>query len=247
MKYTKDNPIRVATLCSGYDSQCLALNALRKVYPDFDYKLVAWAEFDPESKAPIEKQAAVVAHNALFPDMADRNLGDITKVDWHSVPDFELLFSSTPCTDISAAGQQQGFDKGSGTRSSIIWSVLDAVQTKRPKFIVMENVKNMVSKKFYCAFDAWQYELEKLGYYCTSQVLDAQDFGVPQHRQRVFLVAIRIDDKNNKPRYFFPQPFPLKKRLADVLADVVSDTFFLSDEMLVKFCVRAADYMGDEE
>lgn len=70
MTYNKDHPLRVMTLCSGYDSQCLALERLKEYYLDFDYKLVAWAEFDPESKAPLDKQPAVIAHNALFPEAA---------------------------------------------------------------------------------------------------------------------------------------------------------------------------------
>lgn len=90
--YTKENPLRVVTLCSGYDSQCLALK-----YAGIPFELVAWAEFDPESKAPLDKQPAVIAHNALFPEYADRNLGDMTKIDWNTVPDFDMLFYSTPC------------------------------------------------------------------------------------------------------------------------------------------------------
>ena len=66
MKYNKENPLKVVTLCSGYDSQCLALNRLKQGYPDFDYELVAWSEFDPETpNKPLEQQPAVVAHNAL--------------------------------------------------------------------------------------------------------------------------------------------------------------------------------------
>lgn len=93
MKYTKDNPLKVITLCSGYDSQCLALNRLKEHFPDFDYELVAWSEFDPESKAPIDKQPAVIAHNALFPQWADRNLGDMTKINWKGLSlQCDLLF-----------------------------------------------------------------------------------------------------------------------------------------------------------
>ena len=97
MKFDKNRPLRVATLCSGYDSQCLALERLKAVYPDFDYELVAWSEFDPESKSPLERQPAVRAHNALFPQWADRNWGDMTKIDWEKFPDCDLLFYSTPC------------------------------------------------------------------------------------------------------------------------------------------------------
>ena len=98
MEYNKSNPLKVITLCSGYDSQCLALNRLKENFPEFDYELVAWSEFDPESKAPLEKEPAVLAHNALFPQWKDRNLGDMTKINWGELNlQCDLLFYSTPC------------------------------------------------------------------------------------------------------------------------------------------------------
>ena len=233
MRYTKNNPLRVVTLCSGYDSQCLALNRLREAYPDFDYTLVAWSEWDPESSAPTDRQPAVVAHKALFPQWADLNLGDMTKIDWERVPDFDLLFYSTPCQSISQAGLQHGFTEGSGTRSSIIWNVRDAVKVKRPKFLCLENVKAMVTEKFVGMFNLWQLELERLGYRNFAEVLNAKDYGVPQNRERIFLVSIR--DDGDLPRFFFPQPFPLERRLKDVLEDNVDERYYLSDKMLDYF------------
>lgn len=239
MQYNKENPLRVMTLCSGYDSQCLALNRLREVYPDFDYKLVAWAEFDPESNKPLEQQPAVIAHNALFPEAAHLNYGDMTKIDWQTVPDIDLLFYSTPCQSISAAGLQHGFAEGSGTRSSIIWNVRDAVIAKRPKFLCLENVKAMVSGKFVGMFNLWQHELERLGYYNFAQVLNAKDYGVPQNRERIFLVSIRDDSKTLNspppPKFHFPEPIPLTLRLKDVLEEKVEEKYYLSDKMLDYF------------
>ena len=235
MKYNKENPLKVVTLCSGYDSQCLALNRLKEVYPEFDYTLVAWSEFDPESKAPINRQPAVMAHKALFPQWADRNLGDMTKIDWSKVPDFDLLFYSTPCQSISQAGLQHGFEEGSGTRSSIIWNVRDAVKIKRPKYLCLENVRAMVSSKFVGMFNMWQLELERLGYVNFAQVLNAKDYGVPQNRERIFLVSIRLDGLEGlagKVRYFFPKPMKLEKRLKDVLEENVDEKYYLSDKML---------------
>lgn len=233
MEYNKERPLRVVTLCSGYDSQCLALERLKRCYPDFDYELIAWAEFDPESKAPLERQPAVIAHNALFPQWADRNLGDMTKIDWSQVDDFDLLFYSTPCQSISQAGLQHGFTEGSGTRSSIIWNVRDAVAAKRPRFLCLENVRAMVSKKFVGVFNLWQAELERMGYANFAQVLNAKDYGVPQNRERIFLVSIR--DDGDLPRFFFHQPFPLERRLKDVLEDNVDEKYYLSDKMLDYF------------
>lgn len=233
MRYTKQNPLRVVTLCSGYDSQCLALNRLREAYPDFDYRLVAWSEWDPESSAPTDRQPAVIAHKALFPDTAGLNLGDMTKIDWTKVEDFDLLFYSTPCQSISQAGLQHGFTEGSGTRSSIIWNVRDAVKEKRPKFLCLENVKAMVTEKFVGMFNLWQLELERLGYRNFAEVLNAKDYGVPQNRERIFLVSIR--DDGDLPRFFFPKPFPLERRLKDVLEENVDEKYYLSDEMLERF------------
>lgn len=236
--FNKTNPLRVVTLCSGYDSQCLALERLKEHYPDFDYKLIAWAEFDPESKSPLDKQPAVIAHKALFPQWADNNLGDMTKIDWTKVPDFDLLFYSTPCQSISAAGLQHGFTEGSGTRSSIIWNVRDAVNIKRPKYLCLENVKAMVSKKFVGMFNLWQSELERLGYVNYARVLNAKDYGVPQNRERIFLVSIRMDDLEGfmgDTQYHFPKPFPLERRLKDVLEKHVDEKYYLSDKMLEYF------------
>lgn len=239
MQYTKDNPLKVVTLCSGYDSQCLALERLKQHYPDFDYELIAWSEFDPETpRTPLERQPAVVAHNALFPQWKDRNLGDMTKIDWTKVPDFDLLFYSTPCQSISAAGLQHGFAEGSGTRSSIIWNVRDAVKEKRPKFLCLENVKAMVSKKFLPMFNLWQAELERMGYINFAKILNAKDFGVPQNRERIFLFSIRADGLDGlagNVQYHFPKPFPLERRLKDVLEENVDEKYYLSDKMLEYF------------
>ena len=237
MLYTKEHPLKVVTLCSGYDSQCLALERLKRVYPEFDYELVAWSEFDPESKAPLERQPAVLAHQALFPQWADRNLGDMTKIDWTQVADFDLLFYSTPCQSISAAGLQHGFAEGSGTRSSIIWNVRDAVKEKRPKYLCLENVKAMVSKKFLPMFNLWQQELERLDYVQFAKILNARNYGVPQNRERIFLVSVRRDALTELADgvYHFPAPFPLERRLKDVLEDEVDEKYYLSNKMLSYF------------
>ena len=234
MKYTHDNPLRVMTLCSGYDSQCLALERLKQDFPEFDYELVAWSEFDPETpNVPLERQPAVVAHNALFPQWADRNLGDMTKIDWSKVPPIDLLFYSTPCQSVSQAGLQHGFTEGSGTRSSIIWNVRDALKTLKPKYACLENVAAMVSSKFLPMFNLWQSEVEKLGYKNFAQILNAKNYGVPQNRERIFLFSIR--DDGDDPQYFFPEPFELTTKLADVLEDEVDLKYYLNPVKVNQF------------
>ena len=221
--------VNVVTLCSGYDSQALALERLKRNFPDFDYELVAWAEFDPESKQPLEKQPAVIAHNALFPQWSDRNMGDITTADWSKVGEVDLLTYSTPCTDISNAGRQMGAEKDSGTRSSIIWHTEKAIRALRPKFLLMENVANFVSKAHIGTFKAWYSLVENLGYNNFAQVLNATSYGIPQNRERIFLVSIRKDISD---KYHFPQPIKLEKRFKDVFESNVDEKYYLSEKLI---------------
>lgn len=225
--------VNVVTLCSGYDSQALACERLKRNFPNFDYELIAWAEFDPDSKQPIEKQPAVVAHNALFPQWSDRNMGDITTADWSVIKEpIDLLCYSTPCQSISNAGLQHGFKEGSGTRSSIIWSVLNAIRTLRPKYLLMENVAAMVQSKFIKDFHEWQNAVASLGYTHYTNILNSKDFGVAQNRERVFMVSVRNDVG---VRYHFPKPFKLEKRLKDVLEENVDEKYYLSDKTVASF------------
>ena len=214
--------IRVGTLCSGYDSQCLALERLKRDYPSFDYELMWWSDID---------KYAIKAHNALFPQWAERNLGDMTKIDWTKCEKVDLLFYSTPCQSISQAGLQHGFVEGSGTRSSIIWNVKDAITILRPKFAILENVSAMVSTKFIDMFNLWQLTIEELGYKNYSKILNAKDYGVPQNRDRIFLLSIREDVDLH---FYFPNPFPLTKLLKDVLEENVDEKYFISDACLAR-------------
>lgn len=249
MEYNRNQPLKVITLCSGYDSQCLALERLKENFPEFDYELVAWSEFDPESKTPLNKQPAVIAHNALFPQWAERNLGDMTKVDWGEGKKLQcdLLFYSTPCQSISQAGLQHGFTEGSGTRSSIIWNVRDAVIALKPKFLCLENVKAMVSGKFVGMFNLWQTELFNLGYMNFAQVLNAKDYGIPQNRERIFLVSIRIDNTNDLPKYNFPKQIPLKRKLKDVLEPEVDEKYYLSEERVQELLLSSHEENEQED
>ena len=234
-KYNKSNKLRVFTAFAGYDSQCLALNRLKEHYPDFDYELVGWSEFDPESKSPLERQPAIIAHNALFPQWSDRNYGDICQIDWENVPDFDLFTYSFPCQSVSAAGKMAGLEKGSGTRSSLLWECEKAIVARKPKYLLLENVKNLLSKKFRPFYLEWVGVLDKLGYETFTQIVNAKDMGVPQNRERVFGVSILRTDDDPSPIYNFPKPFPLERRLKDVLEEKVDEKYYLSDKMLDYF------------
>lgn len=214
IEYTKDKPLRVFEAFSGYGSQSLACERLHRQYPDFCYKVVGYSEID---------NYAIKAYKALHGDDIP-NYGDISKIDWTQVPDFDLFTMSSPCQDFSSAGLQKGGVEGSGTRSSLLWECRRAIIAKKPRYILFENVKALVSDKFLPYFLKWQEELRGYGYSNFAKVLNATDYGVPQNRERIFMVSILGDAS-----YYFPDPFPLTKRLKDVLEDNVDESYYLSD------------------
>ena len=227
--------LKVFTAFSGYDSQCMALDRLHEHNPHFNYELVGWAEID---------KFAIQAHNAVYPQWADRNYGDISRIDWQQVPDFDLFTYSSPCQDFSQAGKQAGGTEGSGTRSSLLWECRRAILAKKPKYLLMENVAALVSQKFIRLFNAWQLELESYGYRNFAKVLNAKDYGVPQNRERIFMVSV-LDEQ---ARYEFPQPMPLTLRLKDVLEDKVDERYYLKeskDKRLAKILKEQGDQIKD--
>lgn len=135
------------------------------------------------------------------------------------------------CTDISNAGLQKGLSEGSGTRSGLLWECRKAIEAKMPKYLLMENVKALLSEKFKPEFYKWRDYLTSLGYESYTKIINATECGVPQNRERVFMVSILGE---HKP-FHFPEPIVLEKRLKDVLDDDVDRKYFLSDKAIVGF------------
>ena len=176
----KETHLKVFTTFSGYDSQCVALDKIAEEHPEFSYELTGWSEID---------KYAIKAHNLLFPQYENLNLGDITKIDWDKAPGFDLLTYSSPCTNFSSLGNRKGGEKNSGTASSLLWSVLDAIETKRPTYLLMENVADISKQKFIKTLHNWISSLENLGYSNHAFITDASHFGLPQKRRRLIMVS----------------------------------------------------------
>ncbi len=163
------------------------------------------------------------------------NLGDIRKIE--KLPKADMWTYSFPCTDISLAGRLGGFEKGSNTNSSLLWEVQrllieSSKTTELPKYLLIENVKNLVSKKFMPSFQTWFDFLSSLGYKNFWKVLNAKDYGIPQNRERVFMVSILDKDAS----YEFPKPIPLMLKLVDMLEKEVDEKYFLSEKLIECFC-----------
>ena len=205
--------LRVFEAFAGYGSQSIALRNL-----GIEHEVVAISEID---------KYAIKAYEAIHGPT--NNLGDICKINPSDIPDHDLFTYSFPCQDLSVAGKQAGL--GKGTRSGLLYECEKIIEAKKPKYLLLENVKNLVGKKFKPEFDKWLEYLEGLGYTNYWQVLNAKDYGVPQNRERVFVVSILGD---HKP-YKFADKIPLNKCIADILENEVDEKYYLSEEIQKRF------------
>lgn len=177
-----------------------------------------------------------------------KNYGDIKRINPNDLPDFDLFTYSPPCQDISVAGKQLGLEKGSGTRSSLIWECLNIIEAKRPKYLLMENVKNLIGNQHKSDFLAFLKELELLGYKNSYEVLNACDYGIPHRRERVFCIS---EYKASKP-YAFPKTVPLSSKMSDYLESEVSEEFYLTNGQVLPdpiqqdicFCLSSTYWKG---
>lgn len=163
------------------------------------------------------------------------NLGDITQVDETKLSDFNMMTWGFPCTDISLAGKQKGFmdEDGNKTRSGMYYEGIRILKAKKPALSIIENVKNLTGKKFKSEFEMVLDDLSNAGYNSYYKVLNAKDYGIPQNRERVFIISIRKDLDNGK--FKFPDPFDNGIRLKDVLEPEVDEKYYISDEKVQRF------------
>ena len=207
--------IKVIELFAGVGSQAMALRNI-----GIDYEVIGISEID---------KFAFKSYEAIHGKTC--NFGDITKI--NKLPYCDLLTYSFPCQDLSVAGHQKGISKD--TRSGLLLEVerllLKAKENGTlPKYLLLENVKNLVGKKFIKDFERWLSFLNNLGYYSNWEVLNAKDYGIPQNRERVFVVS-----SLENIHYNFPKQVELKSKMKDLLEEKVDDKYYLSEKLLKCF------------
>lgn len=209
--------IKINELFSGIGAQRKALLNL-----GFEVDVIGISEID---------KYAIQSYEAIFGETY--NYGDICttpKLDYA-----DLWTYSFPCQDISVAGNQKGINEN--TRSGLLYQVQRLLEVAKeegtlPKYLLLENVKNLVGKKFKHQFLEWIEYLDKLGYNTYWQVLNAKNYGIPQNRERVFAISIRKDLNQS---FKFPKTEELTIRLKDLLEDNVDKKFYLSQEKVNRF------------
>lgn len=217
-QYKIEKPIRLIELFAGVGSQSMAL---KRLGVDFEsYKAVEFDEFAIRSYNAI--------HGTNFPtlDITKTHAADLQIIDRDKYE--YIMFYSFPCTDLSLAGQQAGMSRDSGTRSGLLWEVerlLKECGENLPQVLIMENVTQIFSEKNLPDFEEWILFLRHLGYSNFYQALNAKDFGVPQNRDRCFMVSML-----GKFEFKFPKTIPLEKVMADVLEPEVDEKYFITNE-----------------
>ena len=195
------------------------IGAIRKAFErqNIPHKVIDYVEID---------KYAVASYNAIFSEKFE--VQDICK--WDKDIDIDFIMHGSPCQDFSVAGKQAGGDLGSGTRSSLMYETIRIVGKLRPKYVMWENVKNLLSKKHKHNFDAYIETMNILGYNSYYQVLNAKDYGIPQNRERVYTISIRKDI--DKCTFKFPEKEELKLKLKDMLDKEVDEKYYLNDAQI---------------
>ena len=212
------------------DNEDIPIPSKEEMLKEFEDKHIAYNFSSGKSEIPRGLKDIEKLYKA---HIRSKNYGDIQLINPEDLPEMDLYTYSFPCKNISVAGQMKGLEKGSGTQSSLVWESLRIIEHCKPKYLLMENVKNLVSKKFKPYFDMVCEELERLGYNNYWSVLNGRDFDVPQNRERVMMLSIRKDI--DKGVFGMPIGTPTTKCLKDVLDDDVEDRYYVPQPIMEKF------------
>lgn len=232
--------IRLIELFGGIGSQAMAL---RDIGADFEhYRLV---EFD---KYAVQSYNAIHKTDFTTTDIRDVHGADlgITDKDLYCY----LVTYSFPCTDLSVAGKMKGMSKkdwesGDSTRSGLLWEVerilKELPKEQLPDVLLMENVPQVHADQNIIDFENWQKFLRSIGYYNFYKDLNAKDFGIPQNRERCFMVSILSDEFIE---YEFPEGVKLEKVMKDFLEEEVDEKYYINSEKADKLIAELIEKGG---
>lgn len=199
---------------------------------DFTRRKSAWTTIIKKVKenrrlTELQRQKVESVYSQM---QAINNYGDISKINPKDLPDMDLFTYSFPCQDISTAGKQKGLEKKSGTRSSLLWDCTKIIKEKKPKYLMLENVRNLLGSKHKKSFETWLEVLDELGYISYYKIINAKFCGVPQNRPRVFCVSIRKDIDTQE--FCFEEDFDSGVRLKDILELEVDEKYYLASDQV---------------
>lgn len=223
--------MKIVSLFSGIGAFEKALENLK-----INYDLINYCEID---------KFASYAYSIIHNTSESLNLGDITKVKAEDIKDFELLTHGSPCQSFSLAGNGEGGDEGSGTKSSLMWYSVNIIKVKRPKYVIWENVKAVISKRHKHNFDKYINTLKELGYNNYYKVLNSKDYGSSQSRERVFVISIREDVDTKGFEFKVREHSNLNMR--DVLDTCTNDKYYIKNKLVDELAKRFEMKLNDRE
>ena len=193
------------------------IGAIRKAFIDshISFEVIGISEID---------KFAIQSYNSLYGET--KNYGDISKIESSNLPDFDMLIFGFPCQDISIAGKQNGLDENSGTRSSLLWQALRIIREKKPTYLLMENVKNLIGPTHKQNFEKYLNYLRELGYKSSYGILNLNNFGIPQNRERLFCFSSLVNDPK------IPEGKLTNKCLREFLESTVDRKYYMNKRFI---------------
>lgn len=204
--------IKILELFSGYGTATFALKRL-----GIAHQVIGYSDIDK------------YANKCFQQNHGGKELGDVKLINPNSLEDFDLLTGGFPCQSFSTAGKQLGELDARGT---LFNEIIRIAEVKKPKYMLLENVKNLTSKRFKLTFNKILSELDRIGYHVYWKILNSVDYGIPQSRQRVWFVCFRKDIDYS---FSFPKEIPLTIKLDDLLFKEVDKKYYLTEIQHIKF------------
>jgi DNA (cytosine-5)-methyltransferase 1 len=164
------------------------------------------------------------ARETYYANFGETPHGDITQIDEKNIPPFDILLAGFPCQAFSVAGHRKGFED---TRGTLFFDVMRIAAYHKPKVIFLENVKGLVGHDKGKTFKVILETLKELGYSVEYQILNAKDYGVPQNRERIYIVGFL----DNEVEFEFPKPIEKYVKVGDILEDKVDEKYTISDKL----------------
>lgn len=206
--------MKILELFSGYGTSSFALKRL-----GIPYELVGYSDIDKYANQCFKQ-------NHCPKDIEDKlRLGDVRQINPNELEDFDLLTGGFPCQSFSNAGKMLGEVDSRGT---LFYEIIRIAEVKKPKYMLLENVKGLTCKKFKDTFNKILSELDRIGYNVYWKVLNSKDYGIPQSRARVWFVCFRKDIDNKT--FKFPEPVELKIFIKDILEKEVDEKYYITKE-----------------
>ena len=237
--------IKLFEMFAGYGGASFALKKA-----GIPFECVGYSEIDKYAIDCYNQNHSFEMRNLLdCSEQIPKNYGDCTKIDPNNLPDFDLLTGGFPCQSFSVAGKGLGEQD---TRGTLFHDIIRIAEVKKPKYMLLENVKGLTNKRHKDTFNKIISELERIGYIVRWKVLNSKEHGIPQNRERVFFVCFRLDYQFDYEIFKFPEKEELKIFLKDILEDNVDEKYYLKEKQInqllphheVSYCIDANYHKG---